>query len=189
VSDGRFQYILNYYPDLPHYQNIAYRLQQKSMTEIIRLREAGLLNSVQMRWFNPTKPREELYDTENDPNQFINLADDPAYLSKLKELRNQHSIWQKKYGDMGEIPEKQMINNMWNSQSKPPKTEKPVVSIRQNTITINCPTAGALIAYRIKSTNTWMPYTKKIIIKSGEKMEVIARRIGYEPSEIEEIGD
>jgi N-sulfoglucosamine sulfohydrolase len=189
VSDGRFEYLKNYQPEKPYYQNITYRLQQKSMVEILRLRDAGQLNSQQMHWFKPNKPIEELYDTEKDPYQFINLADNTAYKNKLEELRNQHHLWLKKYGDMGEIPEREMLNKMWNGQNKPPKTEKPQVDLKNNEITISCKTLGALIAFRIKGETSWMPYTGKIKMKLGDKIEVVARRIGYEASEIVRVGD
>ncbi|MCP9768338.1 sulfatase [Lacihabitans sp. LS3-19] len=184
LSDGKFEYLKNYQPEKPYYQDITYRLQQKSMLEILRLRDAGKLNEHQMQWFRPTKPIEELYDTENDPNQFVNLAENPAYKDKLFELRNKHELWIKKYGDMGAIPEKEMLTKMWNGQNTPPSTENPKVSLKKNKISISCPTPGALIAYRSKGQNTWLPYIGKIDLNNGEQIEIIARRIGYKPSEI-----
>lgn len=189
VSDGRFEYLKNYQPEKPYYQNITYRLQQKSMVEILRLRDAGQLNSQQMHWFKPNKPIEELYDTEKDPYQFVNLAENPEYKAKLEELRNQHQLWLKKYGDMGEMPEKQMLSQMWNGQSKPPTTEKPEMTIKNSVLKLNCQTPGAFIAYRKKGQTTWLPYTRKIILNTSDKLEIIARRIGYAPSEIVRFGE
>lgn len=186
VSDGRFEYLKNYQPEKPYYQNITYRLQQKSMIEILRLKDEGKLKEEQMHWFKPTKPIEELYDTEKDPYQFVNLADNPAYKAKLEELRNQHQLWLKKYGDMGEIPEKQMINQMWNGQDKAPTTEKPEITFKNNALKVNCQTPGALIAYRKKGQTIWQPYIGKLILTPNAKLEVIARRIGYIPSEVVE---
>ncbi|GAA3584912.1 sulfatase [Snuella lapsa] len=34
------------------------------------------------------RPEEELYDLKNDPDQLINIAEDPAYIHVLKNLRN-----------------------------------------------------------------------------------------------------
>ncbi len=188
VSDGRFEYLKNYQPEKPYYQEITYRLQQKSMVEIIRLRDAGLLNEQQMLWFRPNKPIEELYDTQNDPNQFVNLAENPAYKDKLIALRSEHQLWLKKYGDLGAIPEKEMLNKMWDGQNAPPSTQKPELKVKNQQVTITSKTPGAFIAYRIKGENTWQPYIGPLKLVKDQKLEVVARRIGYKPSDIVAFG-
>ena len=86
------------------------------MKEILQLRDEGKLDSVQMAWFK-TKPPEELYDIENDPDELHNLANDPKYKDKLAELRNAFNEWIQKVGDMGSIPEKEMIATWWNGKN------------------------------------------------------------------------
>ena len=43
---------------------------------------AGKTDAVTGRWFRE-KPPEELYDTWEDPDNVVNLIDDPAYQRKL----------------------------------------------------------------------------------------------------------
>jgi N-sulfoglucosamine sulfohydrolase len=40
------------------------------------------------------RPREELFDLEKDPNEFHNVASDPAYASVLADLRARLKKWQ-----------------------------------------------------------------------------------------------
>ena len=41
----------------------------------------------------PLRPREELYDVQNDPNEFVNLADDPAMAPVKEKLAKMCSDW------------------------------------------------------------------------------------------------
>ena len=65
----------------------------------------GKLNAAQKLFFAPSKPKEELYDCIADPNEIRNLADDPTYSAKLKELRGALDKWIVETHDMGAIPE------------------------------------------------------------------------------------
>ena len=67
VRDRRFEYIRNYRPELPRYQDIAFRREMAAMRDILRLRDEQKLDPVQSLWFQPTKPAEELYDTRDGP--------------------------------------------------------------------------------------------------------------------------
>jgi hypothetical protein len=63
------------------------------------------LNKVQASLLHPTRPREELYRLSKDPHEIHNLADDPAYVDVLKEMRKLLSRWEKRSGDQGVEPE------------------------------------------------------------------------------------
>jgi N-sulfoglucosamine sulfohydrolase len=52
-----------------------------------------------------TPPEYELYDLQNDPYEFTNLADDPAYAEPLAKLTKQLRDWQKETGDALKDPE------------------------------------------------------------------------------------
>ena len=105
VHDGRFHYIRNFMPHLPYAQHIGYMDEMPTMKEMRRLHAAGKLEGPPALFFRDTKPVEELYDTEADPHEIHNLADDPRHADKLAELREQLENWMLETGDLGMIPE------------------------------------------------------------------------------------
>lgn len=183
VSDGRYKYIRNYMPEKSYYQPIKYRLQNPLMTHMLALKAAGKLNETQLKWFRPTKSVEELFDTQNDPHEFTNLASDPAYKNKLAELRKKHLDWVSHYGDLGEMPELDMLKLWWKGEANPPKTDQTKVAIVAGKAQLSCLTPGASIGYRKNSKDTWMVYTKPVIINQGDSLYVMSHRIGYTPTE------
>ena len=58
-----------------------------------------------VRFYQPTRPPEELYDLENDPYEINNLANDPNYESELKKMRSVLYEWMAEINDPGLIPE------------------------------------------------------------------------------------
>ncbi len=148
VRDKRYRYLYNYLPGQPYYQNIAYRLSIPMMKEFLELRDEGKLDSVQMSWFK-NKPVEELYDVQSDPDELHNLVYDSAYKNKLAELRNAFRSWTKTVGDMGGIPEKEMIRQMWEGKNEAPNTAAPEVNRSAGGVKLSCNTKGASIGYRI----------------------------------------
>lgn len=183
VSDGRYKYIRNYMPEKSYYQPIKYRLQNPLMTHMLALKAAGKLNETQLKWFRPTKSVEELFDTQNDPHEFTNLASDPAHKNKLAELRKKHLDWVKRYGDLGEMPELDMLKLWWKGEANPPQTDQTKVAIVAGKAQLSCSTPGASIGYRKNSKETWMVYTKPITINKGDSLYVMSHRIGYTPTE------
>jgi uncharacterized sulfatase len=109
VRDARYKYIRNFQPELPYAQRIVYGEEMPTMQEWRRLNEAGKLSGPQKLFFAPTKPNEELYDTESDPHEINNLAQSPNHNAKLSELRAALDEWLKKTGDLGAIPESDLI--------------------------------------------------------------------------------
>jgi N-sulfoglucosamine sulfohydrolase len=156
VRDKRYRYLRNYSPEKPYYQQIAFRLDIPMMKEILDMKDKGTLPAATLGWF-ATKPVEELYDVEKDPWELHNLAADPAYASKLKELRGVLQSWSDKVGDMSSLSEKDMIAKMWNGQSSAPVTATPEFTAKGQDITINCATPGASIGYRIEHTGDQPP--------------------------------
>lgn len=188
VGDGRYKYYRNFMPEKPYYQNIGYRLSIPMMTELLQLRDAGKLNATQMLWFRPTKPAEELCDTRIDPNEFTNLVNNPAYKTKLQELRSQLDAWLKRVGDKAAIPEAEMVKQMWNGGTEPPKTADPELLKKGNTVTIHCATPGASVGYILKHeqepATRWQVYSgETLTLKPGDSLRAVAQRIGYRPSQ------
>jgi N-sulfoglucosamine sulfohydrolase len=187
VGDGRYKYYRNFMPEKPYYQDITFRLSVPMMREILQLRDAGKLNPTQMMWFRKTKPTEELSDTQADPNEFANLVDNPAYTAKLAELRGQLDAWLKRVGDKGALPEADMLKQMWNGGTEPPKTADPELVKTDYVVRIHCATPGASVGYILKhgadQAEVWHVYGgEKIPLHSGDSLRVVAQRIGYLPS-------
>jgi arylsulfatase A-like enzyme len=104
VTDGHHRYIRNYTPNRPWAQHQSYVWLHKGYQEWERLYLAGKLNPVQARFFG-TKPYEELYDVDHDPDQVTNLVQQPDQQPRLERLRaalDQHLL---SINDNGFIPE------------------------------------------------------------------------------------
>ncbi len=153
VKDKQFQYLYNYMPEKPYYQNIEYRLSIPMMKEILSLRDSGKLDSIQMSWFK-TKPTEELYDVGKDPDELHNLANLPQYKEKLNEFRAAFKAWNDAYGDLGSMDEKEMIRQMWKGGNEPPATDSVKIVREKGGVTLFCPTEGASVGYRIISKSS-----------------------------------
>jgi N-sulfoglucosamine sulfohydrolase len=108
VSDGRYRYIRNYYPDRPLGQRIDYLWKQASMQEWEIHYRSGSLNAAQRRFFEP-KAAEELYDLERDPDNVHNLAADPAQAARLARFRSALHSHQLTIRDTGFMLEPMMV--------------------------------------------------------------------------------
>lgn len=154
VTDGSFRYIYNFNPELPKYQDTDYRKGIASMQEILQMREEGKISNPYLKdWFVAPKPQEELYYTKKDPDEVHNLADNPQYASKLKELKEALFSWIEEVGDLSAIPEREMVvENWWNMKLEPPKTSTPQINKVAKGVKITCATEGASIGYQILSS-------------------------------------
>jgi arylsulfatase A-like enzyme len=189
VHDGRFQYVYNFFPGLSRYMDLAYRKQQPSMREILRLKDEGKLTSTQARWFEPKGSVEEFYDVKNDPYQLHDLSDDPKYQTELERFRKVFREHQQKIPDMGSVPEKKMIADMWNGQSSPPITKDPLIFVSNLKVGIAVETPGASISYKIVgkdgvAPDRWEVYKGPFAIQQGQQVMAKAQRIGYLASNI-----
>jgi len=61
----------------------------------------GKLTPAQARFMAKTRPAEELYDLEKDPNEINNLASDPDYHQQLEQMRAILEKWIVKTNDHG----------------------------------------------------------------------------------------
>jgi hypothetical protein len=185
VRDRRFKYVRNYRPDLPRYQDIDYRKQMAAMQEILRLRDEGRLDPVQSLWFQPTKPAEELYDTDTDPHEVHDLAGDPAYRPHLERLRAALDAWLLEIGDRPGRPETELIETIWPGGIQP-TTAAPAIAWRDGSVAIECPTPGSAIAYQVDGRgfrpDHWLLYTGPFAAPPGAVVTAVANRVGYAPS-------
>ncbi len=108
VRDKRYRYVKNYMPFRTYGQPLSYLFRARSINSWQREWESGNLDDIQSLFWK-SKPREELYDTENDPWEVNNLADDPAYSPILLRMREENLNWVNRIGDSGFIPEAELI--------------------------------------------------------------------------------
>jgi N-sulfoglucosamine sulfohydrolase len=201
ARDKRFKYMRNYYPERPYLLWIPYRNRHPILQEMWRLYMAGELEGPQLLMFQP-RPVEELYDTQRDPYETHNLAGDPAYKPELERLRKALDAWIQEVGDMGKIPEAEMVRR-WYPNGKQPETAPPLfIPICEENlgqapaqeggtfkepllIQIHCATQGASIAYTFEQGDDahWHLYTDPLRLPVGETtLRAKAIRIGYRES-------
>ncbi|MBM3891404.1 MAG: hypothetical protein FJ388_20010, partial [Verrucomicrobia bacterium] len=109
VRDRRYQYHRNFMPHLSWSQFISYTEEMPTMKVWRQMAGEGKLSGPPARYFSPTKPVEELYDNETDPNQVKNLAADPKHRETLERLRAECVRWMRTTGDLGLLPEHEML--------------------------------------------------------------------------------
>jgi uncharacterized sulfatase len=204
VRDKRFKYIRNFMPHLTYAQNIGYMEEMPTMQEMRRLHAADQLVGPQKLFFRPTKPIEELYDTEADPHEISNLADEPAHRDTLQRLRGELTEWMKSVGDVGMIPEPEF--DAWKRPGGEwAHTTAPLanVAVTRNaddkrtddavTVTLRCATAGASIAYAVQSGDAdpaasevrrhWRLYSEPVRLRAGGTLLAKACRLGFRDGE------
>ncbi len=186
IRDDRFKYIRNYRPEQGYYLPLSYREQIPTMQELLRLHRKDSLNSIQALWFRESKPYEELFDCENDPHELTNLANNAKYKDKLLELRTEMDRWIKDIGDRPNLPEAELIEQLWNGSEEQPKTAEPFVDFKEGKVAISCPTEGASIGYKIIGEDgvvpaSWTIYQQPFDVPQGAAIWVQAHRIGYKP--------
>ncbi len=203
VRNKKWRYMRNYYPNKPYVVWVPYRNQSPIMQELLRLQAEGNLEGPQKLWFQNTRPPEELYDTEKDPHNINNLANDPQYQDVLMEMREVLDHWRLESGDMGDISEYQMKEIMW------PGGEQPVTSVPHfvpNTegnrnanmvdeggtlkdpclMSLYCSTQGASMVYTFDEGNepNWKLYNGPFPLDTGTTtIRAKAIRYGFKHSE------
>jgi arylsulfatase A-like enzyme len=189
VRDKRFKYIRNYRPEQGYYLPIDYREKIPTMQELLRLRDVGKLDSIQAQWFRETKAPEEFYDCVADPHELHNLAMDPEYSEKLEELQNEMDRWIGEIGDQPNLPERELLAQLWNSAETQPVTADPIVLSTKGRVELKSETAGASIGYKIiladaPEPTAWSVYQKPFDVPEGATVMAKAHRIGFLPSQV-----
>jgi hypothetical protein len=97
--------------------------------------------------------------------------------------------WLEEIGDQPNLPEAELVAQLWHGSDQQPVTGEPEVSIGEGTmITVNCATAGASIGYKILEAGeteprSWKVYTGPFEVSDDASLLVQAHRIGFQPSE------
>lgn len=186
VLDGRFVYVRNFRPDLPMIYRNKYREQIEMTHMLIQMNQKGELKGDAAYIFMKTKPDEELYDLQTDPDEVNNLAGLPQYDTKLKEMRTALVKWQKDVDDKGFIPELDLIKSMWPNLIQPITSEVQFNYDIHKRIVLSSKTSGASIAYQLEDnigSTLWKLYYQPIELKKNQKILARAVRIGFKTSE------
>lgn len=114
VCDSKYRYIKNYMPYRIYGQHLEYLWRAPSIGSWEQAYLNGECNETQSVFWN-TKPVKELYDTENDPWEINNLANDPAYKEVLNRMQTANEKWITNIHDAGFIPEADLIDRAGNT--------------------------------------------------------------------------
>ncbi len=203
VRSARFKYIQNFYPQLPYHVWVRYLHRHPAHQELLRGFAEGTLTDAQQIHFGERRPVEELYDCEADPFELVNLAGDARHHATLAQLRAALEEWRRTFGDMGEVPEAQMVQAMWPG-GRQPVTAAPlfiplgpghvgVAPAEQDAsyegpldVMLFCGTQGASIAYTLEDGDGahWKLYTAPLRLAAGlSVVRAKAIRIGFQESE------
>ena len=190
VRDSRYKYIRNYQPDHAFFRPLAFRDLQPTMRELWRLYREGALTQTQALYFTAPRPAEELYDTQVDPHEIDNLAGDPALAATQARLSEALDAWIEKTGDLGALPEAEMIARLWPNMEQP-VTAPPSITVETHgagrMLSLASATPGASIGYRFPDdpAGRWRLYAARVQLPEGARMiEAKAVRYGYAESDV-----
>lgn len=186
IRDGRYKYIRYLDPEKPMFLRVKYREQMAIMRELYRLRDADELTPEQALWFRSQKPKEELFDTATDPHEINNLANSPLHTEVKDRLSSGLDEWLDSFEDLNAIPELELLKRLL-PDGQIPKTDIDHTVI-DNEIILSSRTAGASLGYRLlpqdSMTSSWRLYESPLPTNDSISYELIAHRLGYEPSEV-----
>jgi arylsulfatase A-like enzyme len=108
VRDSRYRFIRNFMPEQSFTSLNRYKEKCFLVIPLMRrLHAEGKLTGPPLALMASRLPDEELYDTEADPHEILNLAasDDPVHREALARLRAALDVWITETGDLGQWPE------------------------------------------------------------------------------------
>jgi len=109
VRDARYRYVRNLAPGVDEAGEVAYQEAGQTMHELRRVQAEGKLTPIQALYFDPNRPKEQLYDTQSDPWEVKDLAGDPAHAAKLAELRAECDAWLARCGPLADMPADELV--------------------------------------------------------------------------------
>ena len=188
VRDQRFKYIRNYQADLPYFRPLVFRDMFPVMQALWQGRSAVTLTEEQRFYFAAPRPLEELYDTAKDPQELVNLANQPRHAQTLHRLRDAMDAWIIRVGDRSSEDEGRMIEAMWPGGQQP-VTQVPVIDMRDQQVLITSATPGASIAYRIEEqdfaaklfggSGAWQLYRQPFPAATLGEAVIVAKAVRY----------
>ncbi len=196
VRSRRYKYLLNAMPRLPYAQHISYMDQMPTMQELRRLAaEDGGLEGAAAAFMARSKPPEEFYDLEVDPDETHNLAAAEATLgakeqAQLDAMREALRAWKERTGDLGDLSEGELLALL-----RPPERDltvaAPVVQSKKEQagaweFELRTATEGAAIVWRVEGEDrgedvepAWKLYNGRIAAPQTGTLRARAGRLGY----------
>ncbi|SHN33583.1 Arylsulfatase A [Cyclobacterium lianum] len=105
VTDGKYFYIRNFFPHRPRGRDSRYGYQvQANWRAYEAAYEEGKINAIQSQFYEP-KPVVQFFDTDNDPWQVNNLAEQAVLEVRMEKLSRELDRWMVETRDVGLIPE------------------------------------------------------------------------------------
>ncbi len=190
VRNEQFHYLRNFQPWKPYAQNINYMNQMPMMQAWRQLSAESKLTGAPALFMSPTKPAEELYNTDADPDEVNNLAGDPKYQIVLERFRAEQERWSLETRDLGLLPEP-IMNEFMRPGGKWDKTLPAQIRVIESgdklRVELESATPGASIGYRIGDGDgkRWLVYSKPLELPAGTKLRAIACRLGFQDSAVE----
>ncbi|WP_271079555.1 sulfatase family protein [Aurantiacibacter sp. MUD61] len=179
IREERFHYI-RYFGDAPVIPSLEYQNINPIMREMRRLHAAGGLTPLQASYLDAPAPRAYLFDTLTDPDEVNNLAGNPRYAEVEARLAAELGQWIEVSGDMGRIPERQMVEAMWPGGEQPETAAVTACRNSDGRIELSSPTPGASIGWGGESGES-MLYSSPLTVQDTFVSRAI--RYGYAPSE------
>ena len=109
IRTNKYHYIRNFLPHRPRMQRNFYSEITPIRQELRRLDNLGLLQSNEDWLMEDSVPVDELYDTEIDPHELNNLAQEAEHLEIMELLKRNLFSWMVETKDLGLVPEYEMI--------------------------------------------------------------------------------
>ena len=109
IRTDKYHYIRNFLPHSPRMQRNFYSEITPIRQELRRLDNLGLLQSNEDWLMEDSVPVDELYDTETDPHELNNLAQEAEHLEIMELLKRNLFSWMVETKDLGLVPEYEMI--------------------------------------------------------------------------------
>ncbi|HZG32118.1 MAG TPA: sulfatase [Sphingopyxis sp.] len=146
IREARYHYI-RYFSDKPVIPALAYQNVNPIMQEWRRLFAEGRLTPLQRSYLDAPPPREMLFDTATDPDEVVNLADDPEFAVIKRRLSARLDRWIVESGDMGREPESRMVERMWPNGAQPVTASVTACRVANGKTRLTSATPGASIGW------------------------------------------
>ena len=196
VRDARYRLIENFAPELAYFRPLLFRDMFPIMKALWEGQSSATLGPAQSQYFDAPRPRYELYDLEKDPEEVNNLAELPAYAEIKARLIQRLQAWRDDIGDLGNMPELEMVMDMWGGVVQP-VTRPPIIRQLAETVAgdaseqgrefqqimLEETTVGSSLGYRIDG-GVWRLYKEPVAIAKGQLFEAKAVRYGFKESGI-----